>query len=169
MDTTKIKVCHTSKNLYEHNKTVLVAWEIKSSSDGITINYNNIDTNDIGAQDVEEGVDYLRDVHYHSEEEDEEIGMLNTTRSQTYDTQNDETQMTEDHEDDDTHLSQSSQAPDNLSRSNAQNVITESPDTDTARHSHVQKVTFISDNAVDIAKALKIKYQWLGCAAQPNH
>ena len=84
----------------------MIAWEIESSSDGISINYNNIDPNDIEAEDVEEGVDYLRDVHYYSEEEDEEIGMLNTTRSQTYDTQDDETQMTEEHEDNDTQLRQ---------------------------------------------------------------
>ena len=156
----------------------MVAWDFESSSDAITINHNNSDPNDIEAEDIEDEVDYLRELHYYSEEEDEEFGMLNTTGPQQDNTQGDDTQLTEDN---DTQLSQNlitqepvvisshaqnviNQEPDTVSRSHAQNVINEAPDTD--RRSHAQKdLTFISDNASDIIKALKGRYQWLGCAA----
>ena len=65
--------------------------------------------------------------------------------------------FTEDLADDDaTQMTQEQQ-----DRSDVRNVIQE-------RHAsvnHSHKLMFTSDNAADISKALKGKYQWLGCAA----
>ena len=86
-------------------------------------------------------------------------------------------ESTEEHEDDLTQLTQSSQLSHNLiiqdtetipdteppqSRSDVRNVITPR----SSGHSDAQKkLTYVTDNAADISKALRDKYQREGCPA----
>ena len=97
---------------------------LETSSDVITISHNNTDPNDIKAEDIEDEVDYLRELHYYSEVEDEEFGMLNTTGPQQCNTQGDESDDTQLTEDNNTQLSQNliSQEP-VVIRSHTQSVI----------------------------------------------
>ncbi|MCP4255070.1 MAG: hypothetical protein GY775_17020, partial [Candidatus Scalindua sp.] len=175
LDTTEITVRHTSDNLHKHIQTVLQTWGMET--DDITINYNNTNPNDIEAEDIEEEVDFLREFNYYTEDEDEDFDNNEQVEDNT---EHDNTELTEQLEDDDeTQMSQFSQnlmtqQPDSRSdvrnvithtqpqppgsRSDARNVITQPPQAK-------KKLSFTTDNAADITKALRGKYQWLGCAA----
>merc|ERR1712002_471593 len=147
LDTSEIKVRHTSENLYEHIKHVLEEWGLNSNKDYVGLNFNNLNENDIFAVDEEpddpdDEVDYLRTLEVY--ENDEHLTPMSESQSQTQMSES-QTQMSQ---------SQFMTEPSN-SRSHGRNVIP------TPR-----KFTFVSDNAGDIKRALSVtgNFNWLGCA-----
>ena len=128
LDTSEIKDRHTSENLIIHITNVLQEWGFAAHSESVTLNFNTTNSENIYAEE-EDGVDYLRELHYYDDEEMNEIS-----------------------ESENSHLNASAGS----SRSNEHNVINEEI---------VHTRTFISDNASDISKALRVngQFQWLGC------
>ena len=65
LDTSEIKVRHTSENLFHHINNVLQEWGLNSHTDSVTLNYNSTNANDIFADEEEEvaddGVDYMQE------------------------------------------------------------------------------------------------------------
>ena len=117
-------------------------WGIDSHSEAITLNYNNTNANDIYADEEVDEVDFLRDYQFYDDEQMSQMSESQTHMSESQ-TQIDENLLNQ--------ISGSS------SRSNEHNVI--HPETE---HTY----TFISDNASDISKALRVygQFQWFGCA-----
>ena len=74
LDTSEIIVRHTYKNLFEHVNKVLVDYNLEQSKEDITINYNAVNHHDIHSETLEreDEVDYLREVNYYSDEDDNE-------------------------------------------------------------------------------------------------
>ena len=62
LDTSEIKVRHTSENLFHHIKDVLQEWGLNSHTDSVTLNYNSTNANDIFAdeEEADDGVDYMQ-------------------------------------------------------------------------------------------------------------
>ena len=87
MDTSEITKRHTSKNLHEHIKKVMNEWGIQTSGADITINHN-----EIPADDIDEGIDYMRD---DNEDETEQEYESQTEFSQTQLSDEDETQISQ--------------------------------------------------------------------------
>ncbi|MCP4392729.1 MAG: hypothetical protein GY804_00390, partial [Alphaproteobacteria bacterium] len=157
LDTTEIKVRHTSENLHNHIQTVLQNWGMETDDIDITINYNNTNPNDIQAEDIEDGEDFLRELNYYSEDEyeDEDEQVENNTNN----IENENTEFNEQLEDDDaTQMSRSDVRSVITQPQPPVNVITQPPQAK-------KKLSFVSDNAADISKALRGNYQWMGCAA----
>ena len=135
LDTSEMKDRHTSENLIKHITNVLQEWGFAAHSESVTLNFNTTNSENIYAEE-EDGVDYLRDLHYY----DEEMNQMDMDISQNH--------MSESHIDDNLH-SESENSDLNASagsissRSNEHYVIN-------------SNFTFISDNASDISKALKV-------------
>ncbi|MCP4141638.1 MAG: hypothetical protein GY755_15415, partial [Chloroflexi bacterium] len=72
LDTTEIKVRHTSENLRNHIQNVLQDWGLKTDQFDITINYNNTNPSDILAEDIEDGKDFLQEFNFYSDDEYED-------------------------------------------------------------------------------------------------
>ena len=81
LSTTEIEKRHTSQNLREHIQTELVKWGLEY--DSVTTNFNQTNENDIQSQteNIEGGVDYLKEVEYYDEDtnDDEESDQQLTT------------------------------------------------------------------------------------------
>ena len=146
LDTSEIKVRHTSENLFNHINNVLQQWGLDSHTDSVTLNYNNTNANDIfaGEEEADDGVDYMRDFQcYDNDDGDGPMSESQTQMSESQ-TQIDENVLM--------NLTQPSS-----SRSNERNVV--------SSDEIVHTLTFVSDNAADISKALRVtgQFNWLGC------
>ena len=137
LDTSEIKDRHTSANLFKHIDKVLKDWGILTHSPAVTLNYNNVNENDIYDEsnevEAEDDVDYLLLENFYGDEE-------NQTQMFKSQTQIDD-----------------SQTVPPSSRSGVHNVI----------HTGTEHTnTFVRDNASDISKALReqVEFQWFGCA-----
>ena len=128
---------------------MLQEWGFAAHSESVTLNFNTTNSENIYAEE-EDGVDYLRDLYYY----DQEMFQMDMDSSQ-----NDMTDMSEFHNDDNLHSESESENTDLnasaasiSSRSNEQYVIN-------------SNVTFVSDNASDICKALRVygQVRWFGC------
>ena len=70
LDTSEIKVRHTSENLLEHVKVVMNKFNLNHNVKDVTVNYNSTNNDDIFSVDEnDDGVDYLRDVNYYDDED----------------------------------------------------------------------------------------------------
>ena len=73
LDTSEIKVRHTSENLLAHVRNVINKFNLEDNVNDVTINYNSTNNDDIHAvNENDDGVDYLRVVDYYSDDEDED-------------------------------------------------------------------------------------------------
>ena len=153
LDNSEITVRHTSENLLAHIEKVISDYGLEHLSE-VTVNYNSADPNDIFAEDVveEDEVDYL-DFLADSEDE-EETGRDRNNNLQFSNLDDDLTQISQDLVSEPGYMHpDSDQSPFGCARcqSNANNRV---------------NITFISDNASDISKALRVngKFKWFGCA-----
>ena len=147
LDTSEIKVRHTAGNLYKHIKGVLEEWGLNSNADYVGLNFNNINAQNIFADDEEpdDEVDYLRTLEVYGNDEhltpmsesEPEMSQSSTQMSES------QTQMLESH----------FMTEPTGNRSHGRNV-------------NQRNLTFVSDNAGDIKSALSVtgKFNWLGCA-----
>merc|ERR1711895_383492 len=75
LDTSEIKDRHTSANLFKHIDKVLKDWGILSHSPAVTLNYNNVNENDIYDEsnevEAEDEVDYLLIENFYGDEENQ--------------------------------------------------------------------------------------------------
>ena len=149
LDTSEIKERHTSVNLFNHIKHVLQDWGLNSDAESVALNYNNTNANDIFADEEEEvaddGVDYMQAWRcYDNDDGDSPMSESQTQMSES------QTQIDED-------VLRTLTRP-SSSRSNERNVV----NSDEIVHT----LTFVSDNAADISKALRVKgqFNWVGCA-----
>ena len=158
LSTTEIKKRHTAENLRHHIQKEVVEWGLQS--DIVTTNFNSTNANKI--EDEAEGndgdIDYLQEVGYYNEEEDEkfEINLNNISSDLTH--------MVEDYSQNSQESTQISKdstqmSQDEVDRSHVRNVVSNTSVKPKAT------LSFVTDNARDIRKALKGIYQWLGCAA----
>ena len=163
LDTSEIKVRHTSANLYEHIKHVLEEWGLNSDAEYVGLNFNNINAENIFAvdevPDPDDGVDYLRTLEVY--ENDEHLTPMPESQPQMSESL---TQMSE---------SQTQMSESQTQMSESQTQIPESQFLTEASsgRSHGRNVnsinmTFVSDNAGDIKNALSVtgNFNWLGCA-----
>ena len=64
LDTSEIKVRHTSENLFKHINNVLQEWGLNSHTDSVTLNFNSTNANDIFADEEvadDDDVDYMQE------------------------------------------------------------------------------------------------------------
>ena len=140
LDTQEIKERHTSENLLQHLQTVLNQYDIDvEKNHKITLNYNATNSNDIHEEDIEC---------------ENEINFLNTESDHAELTINDDSRTKMDVPD------LNVMQEENTQHSRQSGHFMQS--TDIVYHD----LTFTSDNAGDISKALKKlgKYRWFGCA-----
>ena len=73
LDTSEIKDRHTSANLFKHIDKVLKDWGILTHSPAVTLNYNNVNENDIydESNEAEDDVDYLLLENFYGDEENQ--------------------------------------------------------------------------------------------------
>ena len=139
-------------------------------SDIVTTNFNRTNENNIedeAEENIDNEVDYLQQVGYYDEEEDDDqwdenresriltdlIDLEEDRRHTSQETQ-DTTQMSTQLSEDATQMSQEPTQRSQRDRSHARNVVQKN-----------KKLSFVTDNARDIRKAVSTTYQWLGCAA----
>ena len=141
LSTTEMKQRHTSENLRQHIQSELVKWGLES--DTVTTNFNSTNENDIEAEteDIHNEVDFLQEVGYYREEEDEPSDKQLTTTISTLIDMEEYTQMSQDStqmSQEDTQMSQdiTQMSQEETDRSHVWNVISE-----TGR-SHVRNVIF---------------------------
>ena len=108
----------------------------------------------------------MQEVGYYREEEDEPSDKQLTTTISTLIDMEEYTQMSQDStqmSQEDTQMSQdiTQMSQEETDRSHVRNVISETHASVKPKHT----LSFTTDNARDISKALKSKYQWLGCSA----
>ena len=191
LDTSEIKVRHTSENLLAHVQNVIREYQLETSVNDITINFNDTNNNDIHDTDeVDDGIDFLRQLNYYNDDDDQ-CDNLNTQDSDTTQmsqTQSQLTEMSDNYEM--REMSQYSQElePPELemltdvgptygtgrnpilsrgSRSSGQlPSVDQQPEAPELTQRQRREITMVSDNAADISKALRVlgKYQWFGCA-----
>ena len=142
LDTQEIKERHTSENLLHHLHTVLKDYDIQvGDQHQITLNFNATNRNDIHEEDIES---------------DEELNFLNTENDIHEVTINEDSQS----QTQDLLL----QLPDCMLDEHSQHSVhsTQSSNTDIL----CPHLTFTSDNASDICKAIKKigQFVWFGCA-----
>ena len=150
-----------------HIHTIIEEWGLEHNFDDITVNYNSTNPTDIHADEEQDnGPDYLQEVGYYDDDEEEEENDLTQTIYTDPPSQGSVTQWSQDSQ---AQISQDSEVIDlepQGSRSNAR-IAVAAPQAESSR-SHVQNmdITFVSDNASDISKALKYhgNYKWFGCA-----
>ena len=141
-------------------------------SDIVTTNFNSTNENNIedeAEENIDGEIDFLEQVGYYDEEEDEqwdesresrilnELIDLEEERIHTSQDTQDTTQMSQPTTQLSQDATQMSQDPTQMSqrdRSHARNVVQKN-----------KKLSFVTDNARDIRKAVSTTYQWLGCAA----
>ena len=143
LDTQEIKERHTSENLLQHLQNVLKQYDIDvEKNHKFTLNYNATNSNDIHEQDIES----VDEINYLNPESDTAELTINDDSQTQFEIQ--ETDIMQDEN--------TSQYTQNSNHS------THSSDTDILGHD----ITFTSDNASDISKALKTlgQYRWFGCA-----
>ena len=137
----------------------------------MTTNFNSTNENDIEAETevIDDEVDFLQEVGYYQEEEEDEPSdkQLTTAISTLIDMEEysqytqmsqNSTQMSQE----DTQMTQdiTQMSHEETDRSHVRNVISET-------HASVKpkpSLSFTTDNAKDISKAIKGKYQWMGCS-----
>ena len=127
----------------------------------VTTNFNSTNENDIEAEieEFHEEVDFLQEVGYYREEDEPSDKQLTTIISNLIDIEEDNTQMSQDStqmSQEDTQMSQKE-----TDHSHVRNVISETHASVKPKHT----LSFTTDNAKDISKAIKGTYQWLGCSA----
>ena len=126
---------------------MLQEWGLNSHTDSVTLNYNSTNANDIFADEevVDDDVDYMQE--YRCYDNDDGDGPMSESQTQMSESQ---TQIDED-------VLRTLTRP-SSSRSNERNVV----NSDEIVHT----LTFVSDNAADISKALRVKgqFNWVGCA-----
>ena len=90
LDTSEMKERHTSDNLLTHIKCKLKICGLESIHDYIPLNFNTTNPLDIAAEaeaedNVEDNTDYLQELHYYDDTDDEDtVTWLPTQVSQTY-------------------------------------------------------------------------------------
>ena len=143
LDTTEIKVRHTSDNLLAHLRNVLQEYDIQAGDNHrFSLNYNATNNKDIHEEDIEceDEFNYLNV----TETDIAEVTINEDSQSQTQDLQ--------------------LQLPDVLQDESSQHSVhsTHSSNSDLMW----PNLTFTSDNASDISKAImKIgQFVWFGCA-----
>ena len=144
-----LKVRYTSEIFFNHINNVLQQWGLNSHTDSVTLNYNSTNANDIFADEEEEvaddGVDYMQAWRcYDNDDGDSPMSESQTQMSES------QTQIDED-------VLRTVTRP-SSSRSNERNVVNSDE--------IVHNLTFVSDNAADISKALRVtgQFNWMGCA-----
>ena len=169
--TNEIKIQHTSQNLRDHIEKQLVRLGLQS--DIVTTNFNSSNENNIedeAEENIDGEIDFLEQVGYYDEEEEDEqwdesregrilneLIDLEEERIHTSQDTQDTTQMSQPTTQLSQDATQMSQDPTQMSqrdRSHARNVVQKN-----------KKLSFVTDNARDIRKAVSTTYQWLGCAA----
>ena len=158
---------HPSQNLHEHIGNQLVRLGLQS--DIVTTNFNSSNENNIedeAEENIDDEVDYLEQVGYYDEEEDDDqwdenresresrllSDLIDLEEQRMHTSQ--ETQMSTQLSEDATQMSQEPTQRSERDRTHARNVV-----------QNKQKLSFVTDNAADIKKAVSTTYQWLGCAA----
>ena len=135
-------------------------------SDIVTTNFNSTNENNIedeAEENIDDEIDYLEQVGYYDEEEDDDqwdenhessvlTDLIDLEEQRMHTSQ--ETQMSTQLSEDATQMSQEPTQRSQRERSHTRNVV-----------QNKQKLSFVTDNAADIKKAVSTTYQWLGCAA----
>ena len=142
-----------AENLQDHIQKELVQWGLQS--DIVTTNFNSTNANDIEdeAKENDGEIDYLKEVGYYNEEEEDEDyeTNLNNIISELINMEEEYSQGTTQMSQDSTQISQ-----DEIDRSDVRNAVSNTSVKTKAN------LSFVTDNARDISKALKGTYQWLG-------
>ena len=152
LDTSEMNLSHTSENVLAHVKNVMDKFNLDDNVKDVTVNYNS--TNNDAVNENDDGVDYLRSVDYYSDDEDEDNAVHVHESDETQMSQTQMTDMTD---------SQIFESPDfDLVIGGGGQLPQSSSDQEEIRKS----LTMVSDNASDIAKALRDLggFEWLGCA-----
>ena len=155
LDTSEIKVRHTAENLFYHINKVLQQWGL-DSHDSVTLNYNNTNADDIfaeqEAEEADDGVDYMR--VFQCYDNDDSDGPMSESQTQMSESHS-QTQMSESQTQINENFLMDLTQP-SSSRSNERNVV--------SSDENVHTLTFVSDNATDISKALRVtgQFNWLG-------
>ena len=163
LSTTEMQKRHTAENVRNHIQKEIVQWGLHS--DIVTTNFHSTNANDIEdeAEAIDGEVDYLQEVGYYREEEEENEAPdnhLTTIISNLIDMEEEYSQNTTQISKEDTQdITQISQ--DEPDHSNMWNVVLETLSSVKPKPT----LSFTTDNAKDITKALKGCYQWLGCSA----
>ena len=127
---------------------MLQEWGLNSHTDSVTLNYNSTNANDIFAdeEEADDGVDYMQT--WQCYDNDDGDSLMSESQTQMSESQ---TQIDED-------VLRTVTQP-SSSRSHERNVVN-------SEDEFVHNITFVSDNAGDIRKALRVKgqFNWVGCA-----
>ena len=150
LDTSEMKKRHTSVNLFNHIKDVLQDWGLNSDADYVALNYNNTNANDIFAdeEEADDGVDFMQALGCY--DNDDHLSPMSESQTEMSEMSESQTQMPE---------SQIVTEP-SSSRSHERNVNVVNSEDD------LVTMTWVSDNAGDIKKALSVNghFNWVGCA-----
>ena len=158
LDTSEIKVRHTSENLLAHVKKVMKTFNLNDKLNEVTVNGNYAEEN----EENYDGVDHLREIGYYSGDEYEDNDESDQLSQNIIDSQ--ETSMTNSQ----TYDSQYSQILDSsqlLDLDSPPDLLSQASGLE-EQEGLKQSVTMTSDNASYITKALRDLgcYRWFGCA-----